>query len=529
MRQRLILSYLSVAVVVLLVLEIPFGILTYRHERDLLVSQATEQATAVGIGVGQAMSDHLPGTLGDFVHRYHIEAGGDVLVVTRTGAVADDTDGDGAADVAQLRPQVTGALRGKTVSTWVADETRPVAVAGVPVRSMDEGVAPSAGAVFLSLPADSAYDRIHAMWIALAGFALVVLALTGLLSARMASDMTRPLAKLERSVSRLGDGELSERATPEGPSELRALARAFNGMAVRIQDLVSAQARFVADASHQLRSPLTALRLRLENLESDVGGAAEDSLAAAEREVQRLSRLVDGLLTLSRADGDRPDRDSVNVQEVVEERVEFWEPLATERGVDIRLARTHLGEPMMTLIPGDLEQIVDNLLANSLDVTPEGGGISVELRDTVAGIDLAITDEGPGMSAEARARAFDRFWQGGQRSGGSGLGLAIVLQLAHRNGAEVELTPAPSPADQASRAITKASRATSTVSRATTAALTGTASLTGGLVGTRAAGGAGDEAAGDGHGDLGPGGNNGGGPAKGPGLQALVHLRALDA
>jgi signal transduction histidine kinase len=528
LRQRLILSYLSVAVVVLLVLEVPFGILTYRHERDLLISQATEQATAVGIGVGQAMSDRIPGTLGDFVHRYHIEAGGDVLVITRSGTVADDTDGDGAADVAQLRPQVTGALRGKTVSTWIADENRPVAVAGVPVRGMDPGEAPSAGAVFLSLPADSAYDRIHAMWIALAGFALVVLALTGLLSARMASDMTRPLAKLERSVSRLGDGQLSERATPEGPSELRALARAFNGMAVRIEDLVSAQARFVADASHQLRSPLTALRLRLENLESDVGGgAAEESLAGAEREVQRLSRLVDGLLTLSRADGDRPDRDSVNVQEVVEERVEFWEPLATERGVDIRLARTHLGEPMMTLIPGDLEQIVDNLLANSLDVTPEGGGISVELRDTVAGIDVAIIDEGPGMSAEARARAFDRFWQGGQRSGGSGLGLAIVLQLAHRNGAEVELMPAPPPADTASPA-NPASRA-STASRVTAAALAGTAPLAGGIVGARAAGRAAGEAARGGHGDPGQDGKNGGGPAKGPGLQALVHLRALDA
>jgi len=500
-RQRLVLSYLSVAAVVLLVLEIPFAILTYRHERDLLVNQATQQATGIAVVVAQDVADRRQASLGDLVRRYHTEAGGEVLVISRSGTAAADSDLDAREDLALLRPQIRSALAGKTASAWLVEDGNPVVVAAVPVHGEagDPEETALAGAVLVSVPADATYDRIHAMWIALAGFAVVILALTGLLGARIARDLTRPLAKLEHAVSRLGDGQLSERATPEGPNELRALARAFNGMAERIEDLVSAQARFVADASHQLRSPLTALRLRLENLETDVGGAAEESLGAAQREVQRLSRLVDGLLTLSRAEGDRPDREAVDVASVVEERVEFWEPLATERGVDIRLATTNLADPVMSLIPGDLEQIVDNLLANSLDATPEGGAIGVELCDTIAGVDVAIIDQGPGMSDEAIARAFDRFWQGGRPgSGGSGLGLAIVAQLAHRNGAEIELLPAP-PRDP-------------------------TASVAGGVRGGAPVGGAdvgGPEPVHDAEGGEGRG--------LGPGLLALVHLRALES
>lgn len=504
MRKRLVLSYLSVAVVVLLALEIPFAIMSYRHERDLLVSQATQQANGIAVVVAQDVAERRQGSVADLVRRYRTEGGSDVLVITRGGSAAADSDLDGAGDLAHLRPQVASVLKGKTVSTWLVEEGRSVVIAGVPVRAANDGDEhAAAGAVLVSLSAEATYDRIHAMWLALAGFAAAVLALTGLLGARIAADLTRPLAKLEAAVSRLGDGHLSERATPEGPRELRALARAFNGMAGRIEDLVSAQSRFVADASHQLRSPLTALRLRLENLAIDRGGTAEESLAAAEREVQRLSRLVDGLLTLSRAEGDRPDKEAVDVREVVEERVTVWEPLATERGVDIRLAETELADPVMSLIPGDLDQIVDNLLANSLDASPEGGTIGVELHDTPAGMDVVVIDQGPGMSDEARARAFDRFWQGGgPRTGGSGLGLAIVLQLAHRNGAEVELLPAP-PKNQ-------------------------TASVAGGVRGQvgGTVGGGGLDGATDLRAE--PGGEGDGGPALGPGLLALVHLRGLE-
>ena len=96
--------------------------------------------------------------------------------------------------------------------------------------------------------------------------------------------------------------------------------------------------------------------------------------------------------------------------------------------------------PYVPLVAGDLDQILDNLLANALDVTPQGRSITVEVDETEHAVEVVVADEGPGMSEAERARAFDRFWQGpGHKGGSSGLGLAIVRQLARRNGAEVEL------------------------------------------------------------------------------------------
>ncbi|MGH9114661.1 MAG: sensor histidine kinase, partial [Acidimicrobiales bacterium] len=227
-----------------------------------------------------------------------------------------------------------------------------------------------------------------------------------------------------------------------GPPQVRSLAAQFNQMAGRLAELVDAEARFVADASHQLRSPLTALRLRLENLEAGSGGAAGDGLAAAGREVQRLSRVVDGLLTLSRTGGAEPDQAPVDVQAVIDERCDAWSALAEERGVELAV----VGErrPIETwLVPGDLDQILDNLLANALDASSQGGRIRVEIADMDTGhFVVHVVDEGPGMTAEERERAFDRFWQAAPsdlNGGHSGLGLAIVAQIADRNRASVEL------------------------------------------------------------------------------------------
>jgi signal transduction histidine kinase len=215
-------------------------------------------------------------------------------------------------------------------------------------------------------------------------------------------------------------------------------------MAGRLSELVDAQSRFVADASHQLRSPLTALRLRLENLEVGSPSPSAEGVAAAGREVQRLSRIVDGLLTLSRADGTEPERLPVGVEDVIEDRCDAWSALADERRVELVAQRQGDWRPTGLWVPGDLDQILDNLLANALDASPEGGRISVKLLGLEPGwLEMQVIDEGPGMSDDDRRRAFDRFWQGPGTSGGhSGLGLAIVWKLALRSDASVELRPA---------------------------------------------------------------------------------------
>jgi signal transduction histidine kinase len=244
------------------------------------------------------------------------------------------------------------------------------------------------------------------------------------------------------------------------------LAGTFNDMAARLEELVDAQARFVADASHQLRSPLTALRLRLENLPE--GPDAE----AAVREVQRLARIVDGLLTLSRAEGNRPERRAMDAIAVIEDRYAAWLPLAEERLVTLRF--TDFGAPPLSawLVPGHLEQILDNLLANALDVAPSGSAVTITAAsaagsvvpsdpgpasepgeamtgpgDETRRVQVTVADEGPGMSDTDRQQAFVRFWRGASdRTGsGAGLGLAIVAQLVRACGGHISLEPRSGP------------------------------------------------------------------------------------
>jgi signal transduction histidine kinase len=182
--------------------------------------------------------------------------------------------------------------------------------------------------------------------------------------------------------------------------------------------------------------------LRLENLEATGDEVVAGNLAAAGREVARQSRIVDGLLVLGRAERSQPDRRPVDLPPAIAERCDAWAALAAERRVTLaRDGTDHLAPAV--LVPGDLEQILDNLLANALDASTAGSTITVTLRGGAGRAEIHVVDEGPGLSDEDRSRAFDRFWQGQAHSGGtSGLGLAIVRQLARRNDLDVRLDAA---------------------------------------------------------------------------------------
>ena len=200
---------------------------------------------------------------------------------------------------------------------------------------------------------------------------------------------------------------------------MREVSRAFNDMVGRLAELITAQEAFVADASHQLRTPLTALRLRLEN--GDVDGALT--------EAERLSRRVDSRLARARAEATAPE--PVDLAALVAERLDAWEPVAATRGV--RLEADVHGHALAGR--DRLGQVLDNLLANALAVVPAGSAV------TVAGDaqTLHVRDRGPGMSEEQRARAFDRFWSQGS---GFGLGLPVARRLVEVDGGSIDLLDA---------------------------------------------------------------------------------------
>jgi signal transduction histidine kinase len=227
---------------------------------------------------------------------------------------------------------------------------------------------------------------------------------------------------------------------------MQMLARTLNSGAERLEGLIAAQQVFVADASHQLRTPLTALRLSLDNIADGVDDAAvREDVEQATSEVVRMSQLVNGLLALARADATPGGTDPVCVPEVIEQRLAVWRPAAAERGIRFATTGSYDGAPMVVAGRGHLDQVLDNVLSNALAVSPHGATIRVDLQVARDAVVVEVHDEGPGMSADEKARAFDRFWRGRGLTGpsGSGLGLAIVKQLVTDDGGSVVLDDAP--------------------------------------------------------------------------------------
>jgi signal transduction histidine kinase len=292
------------------------------------------------------------------------------------------------------------------------------------------------GAVRITYPTSTVDARITRYWLILLAIAAIVLALAAIVGVQLAAFVIRPLRDLEGAAAAVGRGDLAARAPEnDGPPEVRSLAEVFNETVGRLELLLRSQNEFVADASHQLRTPLTALRLRLENLERDIAEPGRADLEGALAEVERLTRLVQALLVLARADARAAAVGELALGNLVEERVAAWQARADDLGV--RLVGEWSGAGTARASRDGLQQVLDNLIENALEASPAPGTVTV----IAAGTELRVVDEGAGLSPEARARAFDRFWRG--RSGmGSGLGLAIVRRLVEADGGEVELRQA---------------------------------------------------------------------------------------
>jgi len=443
MRRRLVVSYVTVAALILVALEVPLWVVYARHEHDVASAGVVHDATALASLAEEGVEQ--PGTLSleTVADHYRTALTGDIEIVDRAGTVlvaprANDT----AMAAPALRSELAAVMRGGPVGIRAVPHLDDL-VAFEPIGAAD---APS-GAVAVSAPDERVDQRVHDASLALIALAAGVLAAVSLLGLVVARSVTGPLTDLEAAARRLGSGDLAARAPVEaGPGEVRALSREFNSMAGRLQELVAAQRAFVADASHQLRSPLTALRLRLENVAATVSDPdANADVDAIIAELDRLSRVVDGLLTLARSEGQRPERAAVDVGSVVADRCSAWSALADEAGVTLETIEFG-GPPLFaSLVPGYLEQILDNLLANALEATPAGRSVLVSVHQERTTIAVHVIDEGRGMGDEERRHAFDRFWRGStSRPGsGSGLGLSIVWQLAQASHVHVELREAP--------------------------------------------------------------------------------------
>ena len=430
MAGRIVGAVLALITGLLAVTAVPLGLLTTAHDRTVFREQSLSSAQALAGIAEERIDDGSPDPGLRRVLQDLAAAGEQAAVYNRAGRRIAGT-GQWALPAGRVRPQVP-----VTSSSAYRTDDRLVALAPV---IPDSGLG-SVGTVAVSRSTARLDGDIDMLWALIGTVAAAGVLLAAGVAIAIARWVSRPLTVLDTAVRRLGDGDLGTRAPADGgPAEVRRLAATFNAMAGRLQALVHGHRSMMADVSHQVRTPLAALRLRLDLLAQDADAETATELAGAQEEIARLARLVNGLLAVARAESETAPLVRVAADEIARARAAAWRPAAGDRGVTLTVTApapvpAQAGE-------GHLEQVLDNLIANALDALPPGGSIRIAVTAAGGQAVITVADDGPGMSAEQQRVAFRRFASG--TPGGTGLGLAVVDRLVEGSGGTVSLSDSP--------------------------------------------------------------------------------------
>ncbi len=422
MRRSLALVSLAVTVLVVLAFLVPLALLVRDQAADRALSRAERDAQAIAAALAVA-----PSTGGGEVNP---ELAGVVLDAfgnqEHFSIIFPDGTGVGAPYVAT--PGLAQALGGAAFTAQIDGGAEVL----VPVLVAD---APAAGStvVVRTVVLDSELtEGVGTAWLMLGALGVFLVMVAGLAADRLGRNIVRPVSVLSRAARSLGDGDLDTRVEPAGPREVADVGEAFNFLARRLELLLDQERESVADLSHRLRTPLTALRLQAETLSN------KDESVGLIEDIERLEGAVDRMIEEAR----RPSRDSTSTPEsdlakVVRHRAPFWKVLADEQGRTVDVHTTG-GELRVPINSEELGALLDTLLENVFSHTEPGTGYAIWAGpDGKDGVALIVEDDGPGFPEKGLVE------RGASAAGSTGLGLDIVRRAAVRTGGAVHLGSRP--------------------------------------------------------------------------------------
>ena len=280
-------------------------------------------------------------------------------------------------------------------------------------------------------------------WMAIVATAVLVINLLVL------RTITRPIGELNEGISRMSKGDLSARVRVRGNNEFAGLARAFNSMSERLEQLDKSRSQFVSNASHELKTPLSTMKILIETLmyqDPPDPGMTKEFLGDVNKEIDRLNRIVSDLLTLVNIDnGMKLNAAELDIGNLVQEQVKRLSPLARENGIELDCAAK---EPLE--VSGDalkLQQVVYNIIDNAIKYTPRGGEVHCSVARSGRKAVIRVADTGVGIPEEDLPHIFDRFYRvdkaRSRETGGTGLGLSIVKQFVLLHGGTIDAKSAP--------------------------------------------------------------------------------------
>ena len=412
MRRRIVTLAVLAAVLAITLFGVPLG---YAVAASLLGDEAAEaehvaDVAAIGVAVRLAHGEHVTALPA---------SGSDVVLALYTPRGARVT-GDGPA---RADPVVRDAVGGQVASD--SDATGGLAVA-VPVTDGSTVI----GVIRASSPYPGVWLRIAGAWGVMLALGAVAVGATWLLARRQARRVSAPLESLARAAQRLGEGDFSVRTTSSGIPEIDAAGSALDVTADRLDDLVARERAFSSNASHQLRTPLTGLRLTLETALDAPEPARRSSLAQALESADRLERTIGDLLSLARHTP--RERAALPLDALVADWTATWAPVLGGRGRRLEVAVAP-ALPEASASGAAVRQVVDVLLDNA---TVHGRGIvRLVVRDAGTAVAIDVTDEGDGPPEPDRV-----FRSRDVSSPGHGIGLALARALAEAEGGRLVLS-----------------------------------------------------------------------------------------
>jgi signal transduction histidine kinase len=444
-----VLAFTYILLVVIVALTVPLALNLRARARTEAEKSALLSAQTIAAGIGRE-NVKAGKKLNHLVVAYAKQLGGRVIVTDPDGIVLADSQSDAVGrDYANgLRPEITTALGMATAADGQPIPAQPdsllrysktlgaqLLAAAAPV--LDEGRV--YGAVRLTKDVTDVVNQVRNVTIGIAVVGAFGLIAGLIIAFVLAESLSRPLAKLAAASKRIGGGDLSARAGDiGGATEIKDLAASFDDMAGRVERTVRSQREFVANASHQLRTPLTGMKLRLESAATETGDPeVARQIEAADNDVDRMAETVNRMLVMAN-EVEHGEATLIDLHALAEAAATRWQERAErlETTIDAGGVRAH------TLAnPADLEQAIDNLIDNAFAYAE--GPIELETGERDGLAFLSVRDHGVGIPVEERGRVTDRFYRGrGVPSGGSGLGLAIARELCEKWGGSLEILDA---------------------------------------------------------------------------------------
>jgi signal transduction histidine kinase len=435
-RVRVVLVVLSLLAIA--ALAVPLGLTLADRRTATLAAERSRQLSSLADSIARPGAD--PGQL---VDRYYDVYGEGLLVVDSDGlteAAHGLSMSDPAVASAAARALVAAPSPGWTrILPW---DRRPVPAA-VGVRRNGELV----GAVVVDVDTAAAARDVTIAWLWVSAGCVVLLVLAVVAARVMTRWVLRPMDGLERAVAEMAEGVAGPPANVAGPPELRHFTGAFNTMAQGVRSSIDRQRRLVADASHQLRNPLAAVRLRADNLQDYVSEDGAQTHASLTAELDRLENLLEQMLRLARAEEAAGSRrvglanaapESTDLDDLIRQRISFWQPVADGHHQRLGYCSDQPGNSVR-LARHDVEQLVDVALDNALRYGGPNTTVTLATASSGGMIELVVSDNGPGLPDEELARAATRFWRGHDDGVGTGLGLAIAGEIASGHGGTISV------------------------------------------------------------------------------------------